>query len=173
MLYGMLNLSFWGYVVAALILTQLTIASVTIYLHRNQAHRAVDLHSSVSHFFRFWLWLTTGMVTRDWVAIHRKHHATTDVDGDPHSPIVSGIKTVFFQGAELYRKAAKDHEMVKKYSHGTPNDWIERNVYSRFSARGINLMLIIDVLLFGVPGITIWALQMMWIPLWAAGVVMG
>ncbi|WP_133130409.1 DesA family fatty acid desaturase [Legionella yabuuchiae] len=173
MLYGLLNLSFWGYVVATLILTQITIASVTLYLHRYQTHRALTLHPIVSHFFRLWLWLTTGMVTAEWVAIHRKHHATTDIEGDPHSPKVLGLKKVFWQGAELYRQASKDKAMIEKYSHGTPKDWIERNLYSRYSAMGIVLMFLINVLLFGVPGITIWAIQMIWIPVWAAGVVNG
>lgn len=173
MLFGALNLSFWGYVLATFILTQITIASVTLYLHRYQTHRALTLHPIVSHFFRLWLWLTTGMVTREWVAIHRKHHATTDIEGDPHSPKVEGLRKVFWQGAELYRKASKDKEMIEKYSHGTPDDWIERNVYSRFSAHGIFIMLFIDLILFGAPGLTIWALQMVWIPLWAAGVVNG
>lgn len=173
MIYGVLNLSFWGYVIATLIMTQITIAAVTIYLHRYQTHRALTLHPVISHFFRFWLWLTTGMVTAHWVAIHRKHHATTDVEGDPHSPKVLGIKKVFWQGAELYKQASKDKEMVEKYSHGTPTDWVERNVYQRFSARGILLMFIADILLFGLPGITIWAIQMMWIPVHAAGVING
>ncbi|MDP3704808.1 MAG: fatty acid desaturase [Legionellaceae bacterium] len=173
MIFGALNLSFWGYVVATIVLTQVTIASVTIYLHRNQTHRALTLHPIISHFFRFWLWMTTGMVTAEWVAIHRKHHATTDVEGDPHSPVVLGIKKVFWEGAELYRDARKDKDMVAKYSHGTPDDWIERKLYSRFSARGVVLMLLVDVFLFGVPGVSIWAIQMMWIPVWAAGVVNG
>lgn len=173
MIFGALNLSFWGYVLATVILTQMTIASVTIYLHRNQTHRALTLHPIISHIFRFWLWITTGMITADWVAIHRKHHATTDVEGDPHSPIVMGIKKVFWEGAELYRAARKDREMISKYSHGTPDDWIERNVYSRYSSKGMFLMLFVDLFLFGVPGITIWAIQMMWIPVWAAGVVNG
>ena len=173
MVFGYLNLTFWGYVLAILVLTQITIAAVTIYLHRNQTHRALTLHPIISHFFRFWLWLTTGMVTADWVAIHRKHHATTDIEGDPHSPVVLGIKKVFWQGAELYRAARKDKEMVAKYSHGTPTDWIERNVYSRHSAKGILLMLLMDLFFFGIPGLTVWAIQMIWIPLWAAGVVNG
>ncbi|MDI9819200.1 MULTISPECIES: fatty acid desaturase [unclassified Legionella] len=173
MVYGVLDLSFWGYVLATIILTQITIAAVTIYLHRHQTHRALTLHPVVSHFFRFWLWLTTGMITAEWVAIHRKHHATTDIEGDPHSPKVLGIKKVFWQGAELYREASKDREMIAKYSHGTPNDWVEKNIYSRFSAKGILLMFILDLLLFGLPGITIWAIQMMWIPIHAAGVVNG
>lgn len=173
MVFGFLNLSFWGYVLAIVVLTQITIASVTIYLHRNQTHRALTLHPIISHFFRLWLWLTTGMVTADWVAIHRKHHATTDVEGDPHSPVVLGIKKVFWEGAELYRAARKDKEMVAKYSHGTPNDWIERNLYSRHSSRGILLTLFLDLFFFGAPGLTVWAIQMMWIPVFAAGVVNG
>lgn len=173
MLFGVLNLSFWGYVVATVILTQITIAAVTIYLHRHQTHRALTLHPIISHFFRLWLWLTTGMVTAEWVAIHRKHHATTDVEGDPHSPVVMGIKKVFWEGAELYRQSAKDKAMVAKYSHGTPTDWIERRLYSRHTRKGIILMAIMDLVLFGIPGISIWAIQMMWIPLWAAGVVNG
>lgn len=173
MIFGLLNLSFWGYVFATFVLTQITIASVTLYLHRYQTHRALTLHPAVSHFFRFWLWLTTGMVTAEWVAIHRKHHATTDVEGDPHSPKVLGLKKVFWQGAELYRQASKDEEMIKKYAHGTPDDWIERHVYSAHSAAGIALMLMINLALFGVVGLTIWAVQMMWIPVWAAGVVNG
>lgn len=173
MVFGFLNLTFWGYVLATLILTQTTIAAVTIYLHRNQTHRALTLHPIASHFFRLWLWLTTGMVTADWVGIHRKHHATTDVEGDPHSPVVVGIKKVFWQGAELYRAARKDREMIAKYSHGTPKDWIERHVYSRHSSKGILLALILDLFFFGVPGITIWAIQMLWIPLFAAGVING
>ncbi|MCW8398523.1 fatty acid desaturase [Legionella sp. PATHC038] len=173
MVFGYLNLSFWGYVIATLIFTQITIAAVTIYLHRNQTHRALTLHPIISHFFRFWLWLTTGMVTADWVAIHRKHHASSDVEGDPHSPVVFGIKKVFWEGAELYKAARKDKEMVAKYSHGTPKDWLERKVYSPHSAKGIVLMLLIDLFLFGVPGITIWAIQMMWIPFHAAGVING
>ncbi len=173
MLFGYLNLSFWGYVLAVFILTQITIASVTLYLHRYQTHRALTLHPIISHFFRFWLWMTTGMVTADWVAIHRKHHATTDMEGDPHSPVVLGIKKVFWEGAELYRMARKDREMVAKYSHGTPTDWIEKNIYSRHPDKGILLMFLLDLFLFGIPGITVWAIQMMWIPLFAAGVING
>ena len=173
MVFGFLNLTFWGYVLAILVLTQITIAAVTIYLHRNQTHRALTLHPIISHFFRLWLWLTTGMVTADWVAIHRKHHATTDVEGDPHSPVVLGIKKVFWQGAELYRVARKDKEMVAKYCHGTPTDWVERNVYASHSSKGIIIMLLMDLFFFGVPGLTIWAIQMLWIPLFAAGVING
>lgn len=173
MLYGVLNLSFWGYVIATILLTQGTIAAVTIYLHRNQTHRALDLHPFISHIFRFWLWVTTGMITSEWVAIHRKHHATTDMEGDPHSPKMLGIKKVFWEGAELYRDARQDREMIAKYSHGTPDDWIENNIYKKYSSRGVLLMLLADILLFGLPGISIFGIQMMWIPLWAAGVVNG
>lgn len=173
MVFGYLNLSWWGYVIAAIILTQITIAGVTIYLHRNQTHRALTLHPIVSHFFRLWLWLTTGMITGEWVAIHRKHHASSDMEGDPHSPVVFGIKKVLWQGAELYRESAKDREMIAKYSHGTPTDWLERNVYSKHAGKGIFLTLLIDLFLFGVPGISIWAIQMMWIPFHAAGVING
>ena len=172
-MFGLLNLSWVGYLIATLVLTQITIASVTIYLHRCQAHRALSLHPVVSHFFRFWLWLTTGMVTSEWVAIHRKHHAMTDVEGDPHSPVVLGINKVLWEGAELYRSAKGDKEMVAQYAHGTPNDWIEKNLYQRHSGRGLILMLLLDVLLFGLPGISIWAIQMIWIPFWAAGVING
>jgi stearoyl-CoA desaturase (delta-9 desaturase) len=173
MLNGLLNLSFWGYICATLLLTHVTIAAVTIYLHRHQSHRALELHPVISHFFRFWLWLTTGMVTREWVAIHRKHHASTDVKGDPHSPQVLGLRKVLWQGTELYRESAKDKEMIEKYSHGTPNDWLERNLYSRFPGLGITLLFITYVLLFGIPGITMWAIQMIWIPFFAAGVING
>ena len=173
MLYGILNLSFWGYVIAGLIFTQLSIAGVTIYLHRNQTHRALDLHPFISHIFRFWLWASTGMETGQWVAIHRKHHATTDVEGDPHSPAVEGIKKVFWQGAELYRAAKKNREIIEKYSFGTPDDWVERNIYTKYSSQGPLVMLLIELFLFGIPGVTIFAIQMMWIPIWAAGVVNG
>ena len=173
MIYGVLDLSILSYVLATIVLTQITIAGVTIYLHRHQAHRALTLHPLISHFFRFWLWLTTGMITAQFVAIHRKHHAKTDVDGDPHSPVVFGIKKVLWEGMELYSQSAKDREMISQYSHGTPDDWIERNLYARHSAKGRLLMLFIDLLLFGIPGVSIWAIQMMWIPFWAAGVVNG
>ena len=173
MIFGVLNLSFWGYVLATVVMTQITIAAVTIYLHRHQTHRALTLHPIISHFFRFWLWMTTGMVTAEWVAIHRKHHASSDVEGDPHSPVVFGIKKVFWEGRELYSKASKDRDLVEKYSHGTPDDWMERNIYSRHSGVGVRIMLLVNILLFGIPGVSIWAIQMMWIPVWAAGVVNG
>lgn len=172
MIYGFLNLTVWECILATFILTQITIASVTLYLHRCQTHRSLTLHPIVSHFFRCWIWLTTGMVTSVWVAIHRKHHAMTDIEGDPHSPQVFSIKKVFWEVPELYREAAKDKDMIEKYSHGTPNDWIERNLYARYPNKGILLMLLINLLLFGIPGITIWAIQMIWIPL-SAGVVNG
>jgi stearoyl-CoA desaturase (delta-9 desaturase) len=156
-----------------LVLTHITIACVTLYLHRSQAHRAVEFNPVVAHFMRFWLWLTTGMVTKQWVAIHRKHHRFTDQEGDPHSPLVYGIKRVFFKGAGLYHSASKDREMVEQYGIGTPSDWIERNLYSSHSRLGILLMLIIDLLFFGPWGLIVWAVQMLWIPFWAAGVVNG
>lgn len=173
MIDGILNLSLTGYLIATLIVTQITIAAVTLYLHRNQAHRSVDLHPAVSHFFRFWLWLTTGMVTREWVSIHRKHHAHSDRNGDPHSPAVFGIRKVLWEGAELYRGEATNADTIAKYSHGTPNDWIENKLYLPHSAKGLILMLLIDLLLFGLAGITIWAIQLLWIPIWAAGVING
>ena len=156
-----------------LIVTHITILCVTLYLHRSQAHKSVEFHPVVSHFMRFWLWLTTGMVTRQWVAVHRKHHRFSDKDGDPHSPHVYGIKRVLFRGAGLYHQASKDSAMVATYGQGTPVDWIERKLYSTHSRLGILLMLIIDVLLFGSIGLIIWGIQMIWIPFWAAGVING
>lgn len=170
---GLLDLPWWGYIVVALIFTHITIAAVTIFLHRSQAHRSVDLHPIVSHFFRFWLWLTSGMVTKEWVAIHRKHHAKCETVDDPHSPQTRGLKTVFWQGSELYRAEAKVAETLEKYGHGTPDDWMERNVYDRHSAKGIMLMMAINVVLFGPLGLTIWAVQMAWIPITAAGIING
>lgn len=170
---GILQLSWWQIILVTLVLTHITIAAVTIYLHRSQAHRGLDLHPVVSHFFRFWLWMTTGMVTREWVAIHRKHHAKCEREGDPHSPMIYGIDRVLWKGAELYREEATNEETIKRFSHGTPNDWVERNVYSRHTTLGIFAMLAIDLLLFGAIGLTVWAVQMAWIPFWAAGVVNG
>lgn len=169
---GLIDLPWWGYVLVTLALTHVTIASVTIFLHRHQAHRALELHAIPSHFFRFWLWLTTGMVTREWAAIHRKHHAKCETPDDPHSPQTRGLRKVLLEGAELYRAEAKNEETLKRYGHGTPDDWLERNVY-RHNMVGISLMLLIDLLLFGPIGLTIWAVQMVWIPFWAAGVVNG
>ena len=170
---GLIDLPWWGYVLVALGLTHITIAAVTLFLHRSQAHRAVDLHPVVSHFFRFWLWLTSGMVTKEWVAIHRKHHAKCETPEDPHSPQTRGIKKVFWEGSELYRAEAKVVETLEKYGHGTPDDWIERNIYSRHSAAGIWLMMAINLALFGPLGLTIWAVQMAWIPITAAGIING
>ena len=170
---GLLSLSVWQLVGVGLLLTHITIASVTIYLHRCQAHRALDLHPVMSHFFRFWLWLTTGMVTKEWVAVHRKHHAKCETKDDPHSPIVLGIGKVLYEGAELYNVARHDANNLDKYGVGTPNDWLEQNLYSPWRNWGIILMLIIEVALFGPLGLTLWAIQMMWIPLWAAGVING
>ena len=172
-MYGILDLTLGGYIIATLLLTHVTIAGVTIYLHRHQAHRALDLHPVVSHFFRFWLWLTTGMETKAWAAIHRKHHAKVETEEDPHSPQVKGIKKVLLEGAELYKAEAKNLETLDKYGHGTPDDWLERKIYTPHSAKGIMLMFVLDAVLFGIPGITIWAIQMMWIPLFAAGVING
>lgn len=173
MLYGLFPLPVWGYILVALALTHVTIASVTIFLHRHQAHRALDLHPAVSHFFRLWLWLTTGMVTRQWVAIHRKHHARCETAEDPHSPQVLGVGKVLREGAELYRMAARDAEMVRHYGHGTPADWLERNLYARFPSLGPTTMLAVNLALFGLAGIPIWGVQMLWIPVWAAGVING
>ena len=173
LLNGLTNASGWQILVYTLAVTHITIAAVTIFLHRCQAHRALDLHAIPSHFFRFWLWLTTGMVTKEWAAIHRKHHAKCETEEDPHSPITRGIEKVVFEGAELYRVEARNRETMEKYGHGTPDDWIERNVYTKHSALGVSLMLVINVLLFGVLGLTVWAIQMMWIPVTAAGIING
>ncbi len=171
--HGLMPLPWWGYIVVALSLTHVTIAAVTIYLHRHSAHRALDLHPVVSHFFRFWLWLTTGMVTKEWTAIHRKHHARVETDEDPHSPQTRGIRTVLLRGAELYRDEAKNQETLERYGKGTPDDWIERSLYTRYSWEGVGLMLVINLMLFGALGATIWAVQMAWIPVMAAGIVNG
>lgn len=170
---GLTGAGGWEIVAYTLIVTHITIAGVTIYLHRCQAHRALDLHALPSHFFRFWLWLTTGMVTKEWAAIHRKHHAKCETEEDPHSPVTRGIKKVLLEGAELYRAESKNLETMEKYGHGTPDDWIERNLYSKYSWQGVGLMLIIDVMLFGVVGLTVWAVQMLWIPITAAGIING
>ena len=173
MFYGFLNVSWWAYILTALILTHITIISVTIFLHRGQAHRALALHPVVSHFFRLWLWLTTGMETKAWAAIHRKHHAKCETSDDPHSPQVMGLSKVLLEGAELYRKEGKNKETLERYGQGTPNDWLEKNIYTPHSAKGVVLMLAINLFLFGVPGLTIWAVQMAWIPFFAAGIING
>jgi stearoyl-CoA desaturase (delta-9 desaturase) len=171
---GLVDLSWWGYVLAALALTHVTIAAVTIYLHRCQAHRALELHPVVSHFFRFWLWLTTGMVTKEWAAIHRKHHAKCETAEDPHSPQVYGINRVLWLGVFLYVKESFNKDTMERYGHGTPDDWMERHLYSRSAVFGVSLLLAINLLVFGVvPGALIWLTQIAWIPFWAAGVING
>ena len=170
---GLLSLSIWQLIGVGLILTHITIASVTIYLHRCQAHRALDLHPIMSHFFRFWLWFSTGMLTKEWVAVHRKHHAKCETKDDPHSPIVLGIGKVLSEGSELYDSAAHDEETLNKYGLGTPHDWVERNVYTPWRNWGIVIMLVVELVLFGPLGLTLWAVQMVWIPFWAAGVING
>lgn len=170
---GLLDFTWWQLIIYGLVVTHITIAAVTIFLHRSQAHRALDLHAIPSHFFRFWLWLTTGMVTKEWVSIHRKHHAKCETEEDPHSPQIKGIKEVLFRGAELYRLEGKNQETMQRYGHGTPDDWIERNIYSKYSAKGVVLMLIINIALFGFAGLSLWALQMAWIPITAAGIING
>jgi stearoyl-CoA desaturase (delta-9 desaturase) len=171
--HGLWGLSVWQTVLYTLVTTHITIAGVTIYLHRHQAHRALDLHWLPSHFFRFWLWIGTGMQTKAWAAIHRKHHAKCETPQDPHSPQTRGLKTVFWQGAELYRAEANNAETLAKYGHGTPDDWVERHVYSRFPWQGVGLMLILNLALFGALGLTVWAIQMLWIPVTAAGIING
>jgi len=173
MFTGVLDLPWWGYVAYALVVTHITIAGVTIFLHRCQAHRALELHPLVSHFFRFWLWLTTGMVTKTWAAIHRKHHARVETEEDPHSPQIYGINKVLWQGAELYRKEGRNRETIEQFGSGTPDDWIEHNLYTRHDRIGISLLFATNFALFGFIGITIWAVQMAWIPFFAAGVING
>ena len=168
---GLLQANPWQIVLATLLLTHITIVSVTVYLHRHSAHRSLDLHPLLRHFFRFWLWLTTGMNTKEWTAVHRKHHALCETPQDPHSPVIRGLSTVFWRGAELYKQAVSE-ETLQRYGKGTPDDWLERHLYKR-SAAGITLMLGIDLLLFGAIGLTVWAVQMAWIPLFAAGVING
>src|SRR5690554_2797506 len=168
LLNGLVELPWWGYVTVTLILTHITIVAVTIYLHRHQAHRALDLHPAVAHFFRFWLWLTTGMVTKEWAAIHRKHHAKCETAEDPHSPQIYGINRVLWLGVFLYVKESFNKETLERYGHGTPDDWMERNVYTPCAIYGVILMLAMDLLVFGnVPGLLIWITQIAWIPFWA------
>ena len=171
---GLFNLSWWGYLLVVLALTHVTIAAVTIFLHRHQAHRALDLGPLPSHFFRLWLWLTTGMVTKEWTAIHRKHHAKCETAEDPHSPQTLGLNRVLWGGVFLYVKESRRAETMERYGHGTPDDWLERHIYTPGQKLGIVLMLAIDIALFGlVPGVLIWGMQMIWIPFWAAGVING
>jgi stearoyl-CoA desaturase (Delta-9 desaturase) len=171
--HGLLQVTWWQLVLVGLGLTHITIISVTVYLHRCQAHRSIDLHPAPAHFFRLWLWMATGQITKQWVSIHRKHHAKCETEEDPHSPHTRGIKTVLLTGAELYRTESKNQATLEKYGLGTPDDWVERNLYSRFAWQGVGLMLIIDVLLFGAVGLSLWAVQMMWIPIMAAGIING
>ena len=173
LLTGVIDLPWWGYVVYALVVTHITIAAVTIYLHRCQAHRALDLHPIVSHFFRFWLWLTTGMITKNWASIHRKHHARCETEEDPHSPQIVGIDKVLWEGAELYRKEARNQETMEKFGQGMPDDWIEHHLYTKHDRIGIGSLVVLNFVLFGFAGVAIWAVQMLWIPLFAAGVING
>ena len=170
---GLMHASWWEIVLYTLVTTHITIASVTIFLHRAQSHRALDLHAIPSHFFRFWLWVGTGMVTKEFVAIHRKHHAKCETEDDPHSPQTRGLKALLLTGVELYRAEALNKETLAKFGHGTPDDWLERNVYSRYVWQGVGLMMILDLMLFGAIGATVWAIQMAWIPFWATGIING
>src|SRR5262245_2255179 len=172
-LYGLLNLNFWEYVLVTFIMVQTTIMAVTLYLHRDAAHRSLDLHPALRHFFRLWIWMSSGMLTKEWVAVHRKHHSFSDEPGDPHSPVVFGLKKVLLEGRELYTVEAENPETLDKYGRGCPDDWVERNVYSRYWNLGIILMVLSDMVLFGVPGIIIIAVQMISMPLLAAGVING
>ena len=170
---GFFNLPWWGYLLVGFVLTHITVVSVTVFLHRHQAHRALELHPLISHFFRFWLWLTTGMVTREWVAIHRKHHARCETPDDPHSPQVLGISRVMWEGSELYQAEARNQDTLEHYGHNTPSDRLETGLYSRFPTLGVSILLVVDYLLFGFAGVALWGVQMLWIPFWAAGVING
>lgn len=172
-LYGLLDLSFWGYVLVTFVMVQVTVTAVTLYLHRDATHRSLELHPALRHFFRFWIWYSSSMITKEWVAVHRKHHAFSDMPGDPHSPVVYGLRKVLFEGAELYRDEIGHQETLEKYGRGTPDDWLERNVYSRYKNLGITMLVLVDLLLFGVPGIIIIAVQLVSMPLFAAGVING
>ena len=172
-LYGLLNLSFWGYVLAGFLMVQVTMMAVTLYLHRDQAHRSLDLHPALRHFFRFWIWCTSGMLTKEWVAVHRKHHAYCETTDDPHSPQIHGLRKVLLEGAELYREEKDNPETIAKFGRGAPDDWLERNVYLRLPYGGITLLVLTDLLLFGVPGIILIAVQLAAMPVFAAGVING
>lgn len=173
MLFGLIPLPWWGYVLVALGLTHATIVAVTLYLHRHQAHRAVDLHPVVAHVFRAWLWLTTAMVTREWVAVHRKHHARVETPEDPHSPQIIGLGRLLRNGTAYYQRAAADPDTLATFGHGTPDDWLERRLYARWPCLGPTVLAVVYLALFGVMGITLWAVQMLWVPFWAAGVING
>jgi len=170
---GVAGLGWWGMALVLLVFTQLTIFAVTLYLHRSQAHRGVDFHPVISHFFRFWVWLTTSMITKEWVAIHRKHHAKVETEEDPHSPVTKGISAVFWRGVELYREARTMRADIDQYGRGAPDDWIERRLYTPHANLGPTVLFFINTVLFGLPGVALWAIQMAWIPFWAAGVVNG
>ncbi len=170
---GLTGLGWWEMLAVLLVFTQLTIFSVTLYLHRSQAHRGVDFHPALAHFFRFWTWLTTSMITREWVAIHRKHHAKVETEEDPHSPQVKGIGKVFWRGVELYREARAQRADMEQYGKGAPDDWVERHIYTPHANLGPVVLFFVNAVLFGLPGVALWAIQMAWIPFWAAGVVNG
>ncbi|OEY99414.1 fatty acid desaturase, partial [Stenotrophomonas sp. BIIR7] len=170
---GVVGLGWWGMGLVLLVFTQLTIFAVTLYLHRSQAHRGVDFHPAIAHFFRFWTWLTTSMITKEWVAIHRKHHAKVETEEDPHSPVTKGIGTVFWRGVELYREARGMRADIEQYGRGAPEDWIERHLYTPHANLGPVALFALNLVLFGLPGVALWAIQMAWIPFWAAGVVNG
>lgn len=170
---GLLQFGWWEMLAYLLVVTQLTIFTVTLYLHRSQAHRGVDFHPAIAHFFRFWSWLTTSMITREWAAIHRKHHAKCETEEDPHSPMHKGIGNVLWKGADMYREARLERADIEQYGKGCPDDWIERNLYTRFSNAGVVLLLAVSFVLFGAKGVAVWAIQMAWIPFWAAGVING
>ncbi|MCG8434633.1 MAG: fatty acid desaturase [Gammaproteobacteria bacterium] len=170
---GLIDLPWWGYIIVTFVLIQISFAGITLYLHRDQTHRGIDLHPAVRHFFRFWIWFTTGMLTKEWVAIHRKHHARCETEDDPHSPQILGIRKVLFEGAELYREESANMETMEKYGRGTPDDWLERNIYTKYSRLGVTLLAIVNILLFGPIGITIWAVQMAATPFCAAGIING
>ncbi len=170
---GLIDLPWWGYVLVLLGTTHITIATVTIFLHRTQAHRGIDLHPVVSHFFRAWLWLTTGMVTKEWVAIHRKHHAKCDTVDDPHSPVIHGHWSVLRFGVDMYRKESKNLDTLERYGHGTPDDWVERNIYSKYTWQGMGVSLVVFFALFGFVGLSMWCIQLIWIPITAAGIING
>lgn len=172
-LYGVLRFGFWGYVLAAVISLQITIVCVTVYLHRDAAHRSLDLHPTIRQFARFWIWFTAAMLTREWVAVHRKHHAKCETPEDPHSPVIYGLKKILLEGAELYQVQARNPETLEKYGRGTPDDWVERNIYTKHRNLGIVTLILLDLILFGVPGIIIIAVQMLAMPLLAAGIVNG
>jgi len=173
LLGGLTHASVWSMVIYTLVTVHVTIVTVSVYLHRHSAHRAVELHPALQHFFRFWLWIATGMTTKAWTAIHRKHHVVTETEEDPHSPQIYGLKKVLLEGAELYRIESAKTETLERFGKGTPDDWLERHVYTPHASHGIALLAIVDILLFGAAGLTIWAVQMIWIPFFAAGVING